>query len=516
MNDRIARTTIGTGRVPLVNLIISFEGQERYLVHVGPDGPRCPRIALAESVGTNQLGPRIEVAARLAFGLMVTYVGVLSFEVSSNAADMYALVSAREPGIWPLGTTWLTLPGLIEAGADPALVRLFQTAAHRTSAEQFAITIGGSVQRALANSVDYLEERFTVEDGRAGWSQYLSNDAVGVLSSAQGLLALAHANVRSRYIDPTATCLEDAQNADGGWQVMHSILGEPTGISITESTCYCMWALLEAGHTEDSPAIASGASWLMSTQRRSGGWGVSEESEEAQVIATAFAVRILARLGNRQAVARGVDWLRSTQRPDGGWAFQRAKESEPDLSPPAPTAHAVITLLAAGVPRTDRAIIEGCAYLRRRFDPAAAEPWPSSLSDTLVNPHTNSRLIFRHYTTPWALVALSKAGADLSDPILQRGISKLLALQMDNGGWRCGTTYPTMQTVWGAHDAVYALKTVVSIGTENMASMALRGHAVEQIAVLEAVISHLLGGGGAQPNVIAEATIVPEPGSLGA
>ncbi|MBP2321294.1 hypothetical protein JOF56_001679 [Kibdelosporangium banguiense] len=110
--------------------------------------------------------------------------------------------------------------------------------------------------------------------------------------------------------------------------------------------------------------------------------------------------------------------------------------------------------------------------------------------------------------------APSRAGSDLSDPILQRGISKLLALQMENGGWRCSTTYPTMQTVWGAHDAVYALKTVVSIGAENMAPMALRGHAAEQIAVLESVISHLLGG--AQPNVIAEATIVPEAGVLGA
>jgi prenyltransferase beta subunit len=422
----------------------------------------------------------------------VTYVGILSFEVSSDASDMYALVSAREPGNWPIGTTLLTLPELIETGVGPALIRLFQAAAGRTSAEQFAITIGGSVQRALARSVEYLEERFTVEDARAGWSQYLSNDAVGVLSTAQGLLALAHANVRSRYIEPTACCLEEAQNRDGGWQVMHSFLGEPNDISITESTCYCLWALIEAGRSVDSPVIAGGAAWLITTQRRSGGWGVSERSEEAQVIATAFAVRMLAKLGYRQAVAKGVDWLRSTQCADGGWGFQRTKRSEVDLSSSAPTAHAVITLLSAGVPTTDQAIIHGCAYLRRRFNSEDAEPWPATLFDTLVDPGTSSRLIFRHYTTPWALVALSLAGADLSDPILQRGISRLLALQMESGAWRCSVTFPGMQTVWSAHDAVFALKTVVSIGTANMGPAALRGHADQTIAILESVIVHLL------------------------
>jgi hypothetical protein len=510
MNDRINRGVLaGTGRVPLVNLIISFDGNEQYLVKLGPDGPSCPRIALSDSAGTD-LGRRIEVATLQLLGLMVTYVGVLSFHVSSDGADMYALVSAREPlDPWPLGTTLLTLPELVESGAAPSLIRLFETAAHRTSAEQFAVTIGGSVQRALLNSVNYLEERFTVEDGRAGWSSYLIKDAVGVLSSAQGMLALAHANVRSRYIEPTAQCLEEAQKADGGWQVMYGILGEPSDISITESTCYCMWALLEAGRAPDSPSVASGASWLISTQRRSGGWGVSEKSEEAQVIATAFAMRMLARLGHRDAVVRGADWLRDAQRPDGSWAPHRIRGAEPDLGSAAPTAHAIIGLLAAGVAPDDPAIIGGCAYLRRRFDPDATEPWQSIVFDTSIDPgKPNSRLIFHHYTTPWALVALSKAGADLSDPVLQRGISKLLKLQMDDGGWLCSTTYPHRQAIWCVHDTVYALKSVVAIGSAGMGSMALRGHADQTIAVLEALVSHLLDNN--------QNMALPEAGALGA
>lgn len=500
MNDRIPQGLVGTGRVPLVNLIISFDTHECYLVQRGPAGPSCPRVALAAGPGgIDQLGPGIESATKSALGLVVTYIGVLSFEVTSTAIDMYVLVSARQPVSWPLGTTLMTLPELVRAGADIAMISLFQAAAGRAEAERFALTIGSRVQHALARSVEYLEERFTVEDSRAGWSQYLSNDAVGVLSSAQGLLALAHACAKSRYIEPVARCLEQAQNQDGGWQVKHSLRGEPTQISITESTCYCLWALVESGRTEECIAVSSGAAWLMNTQRPSGGWGVSERSAEAQVIATAFAVRMLARLGNRGAVGRGVQWLRDNQREDGSWPLDRAVVSptEPDLSPPAPTAHAVIALLSAGVPANDNAIIQGVAYLRRRFNSAGVEPWRSALSDTLVDPRTDSRLIFRHYTTPWALVALSQAGASLSDPLVQRGILQLLAQQMPSGAWRCNATVPASPTMWAAHDTVFALKTVVSIGVRILQSAPVLGLTTASLESM--MMSFLLTNGSPWP-----------------
>ncbi|RSM82179.1 hypothetical protein DMH04_26215 [Kibdelosporangium aridum] len=146
---------VSGGRVPLVNLVISFEPQECYLVQLGPAGPSCPRVALAFGPGvTGQLGPGIENATKSALGLVVTYIGVLSFEVTSSAIDMYVLVSARQPTTWPRGTTLMTLPQLVAAGADLALVSLFQAAAGRTAAERFALGIGSAVQHALARSVE--------------------------------------------------------------------------------------------------------------------------------------------------------------------------------------------------------------------------------------------------------------------------------------------------------------------------------------------------------------------------
>jgi hypothetical protein len=57
-------------------------------------------------------------------------------------------------------------------------------------------------------------------------------------------------------------------------------------------------------------------------------------------------------------------------------------------------------------------------------------------------------------------------------------------------------TYPSQQTVWAAHDAMFALKTVVSIGVSNLAPMALRGHADRTIKVLESMIAYLLSANG--------------------
>ncbi len=52
-----------------------------------------------------------------------------------------------------------------------------------------------------------------------------------------------------------------------------------------------------------------------------------------------------------------------------------------------------------------------------------------------------------------------------------------------------------MQTVWAAHDAIFALKTVVSIGVNNLAPMALRAHLERTITVLDSMVAHLLSAG---------------------
>lgn len=492
-----SRTALSAKRqLPVVNLVVSVEGDDRFLVEMTPDGPRCPQVELpVEMNGVERLGPRIEAAARATLGLEVSCVELMAFEVSSESYEMHALVRALSGAsavFATRGLVTLTLEQLTRIGADPTLIRHCQAAEHRASAEEFAATIGERVQQALSRSVQHIQESFTSEHELSGWSQHWDDGSVGILSTAQGLLALVHAGARSRFIQSAATTLEQTQNEDGGWAIRHSLVGQPNSVSITESTCYCMWALGEADRAVSGSAISRGAAWLLSTQRPCGGWAASEFSDDTEVIATAFAVRILSNLGYAQSAARGIEWLRSGQRADGGWGYLHTGAPHTVLpSLAAPTAHAVITLLAVGASRNDPAIARAIAYLHEEFDLLAAEPWPSTVFATAVDPDGKSRLAFQNFALPWVLVALGLAGFDMSDMVMQVSVSSMLRFQDENGSWWCWQSDRRLTTAWATHDAVYALSSVVNIGVSNLAPMAMQRHSEATIALMESLIEQL-------------------------
>src|SRR2546423_12477479 len=110
-------------------------------------------------------------------------------------------------------------------------------------------SVQGLVERmenASRRGIELLDHNISIEDDDRGWSQYLDGSAVGALSTAQGLLAHVHAGDRGSVIEDAARTLEAIQNPDGGWQVRRALVGGPSEKSITESTCYCLWALSEA------------------------------------------------------------------------------------------------------------------------------------------------------------------------------------------------------------------------------------------------------------------------------
>jgi hypothetical protein len=254
-----------------------------------------------------------------------------------------------------------------------------------------------------------------------------------------------------------------------------------------------MWALVEADRTVSGDAISRGAVWLLGTQRASGGWAASEYSDDTEVIATAFAVRILTGLGYALAAARGAEWLRSGQRADGGWGYLHSGDSHIVLpSSAAPTAHAIITLLATGASRDDPAIVRAIAYLQGEFDLLAEEPWPSTVFATSVDPDGKSRLAFQNFALPWVLVALGMAGFDLSDSMMQASIASMLRFQDIDGAWRCWQSDRPFRTVWSTHDAVFALRSVVNSGSSNLAPMAMQRHSEATIALLESLVEQLL------------------------
>jgi squalene cyclase len=263
-------------------------------------------------------------------------------------------------------------------------------------------------------AVDYLSKHLSTEGDLKGWDQYQDGSTIGVLSTAQGLLCHVYAGNNGNVVGEAALTLERLQNPDGGWQVRRALIGEQSEISITESTCYCLWALQAAGRADLSGPTQRAVEWLERTQGAAGGWRSSPRVAETQVGPTAAAVTVLARYRRARAAARGADWLRGLQCPDGGWGPTTPPSPlGRDFTSPAYTAHVIIALLASGVSASDPVIERGCKYLEETFDGSRAEPWRSTSFNTLVDPNTSARLEFRHFATPWAIVALAMAGRGL-------------------------------------------------------------------------------------------------------
>jgi prenyltransferase beta subunit len=480
-----------SGQISTLRLIIRVCHDDRYLLRAAPGGPTCLGIAWPiDYQWAGSLGARIEAAALVSFGLPVKFVGVLSLV----GTDLYVMVTMDRPS--PHAELDVSIFSLVElqiSGMSADIVHVFQDAVDYAFAKWLAGAMNTRIQHAMVRSVDYIEQAFTIEDGRPGWSQDFQKRTVGVLSSAQGLLALAYASAERECREPALRCLEKAQNWDGGWRVQHALTGQPTDISIVESTYFCLSALVEAGRPVDGQMVSSGVAWLLATERESGGWGASERAERSQVIATAFAIRILARLGYLQAMARGLTWLRSAQNANGGWGFLCRDDSGRDTASVAPTAHAVISLLAAGVPIDDQAVCRAVSYIRDSFDWTGNDaPWRSTSWQTSVD--EKSCLPFRHYATPWALAALVMAGGDLGEPLMQRAVHRFLLLQDEDGSWS-DPTFAQQQYLWAVHDAVFALRTIATYWGTNLSPAILSGCANKMQLALESILLSMASRG---------------------
>jgi hypothetical protein len=483
-------------RAVRVSLLVADSGSNQYAVSARGTVLACPEIDLPSESASASLATLIEETTEDQFGIEVSYDGLLAFDASAGSFRVAVLVTTRSSltaqRAADAGLRLMTAAQIRQLQPSSALLRQVDQAEHRRAAAEFASTLGARIQDAFTGSLAFLARHISTEDGLRGWSQYLDGSAVGVLSTAQGLLAHVHAGSRAELIDAAADALVSLQNADGGWQVRRALVGRPSDLSVTESTCYSLWALLEAGRSPDSEAIARGVAWLEAAQA-DGAWTSSQCSQDTRVITTASAVRVLAALRRTEAVRRGAEWLRRVQSEDGGWAsVGSARAAVRDESRPAPTAHALLALLAAGDPADSPAVARGIAFLRASFRPDEAEPWRPSSENTLIDDRTAARLDFRHFATPWALAALTAAGADLSDEMILRATQLLLRLQSGSGGWRCELVASGVYPIWALHDALFALRTIVSMGTQNLAPMASLPLHTEERALTQQALLHLM------------------------
>ncbi len=172
------------------------------------------------------------------------------------------------------------------------------------------------------------------------------------------------------------------QSASGGWGAFDSdnefhylnhipfadhgaLLDPPT----EDVTARCVSFLAQLGHAEDLPAIERGVIYLRHTQRPDGSWfgrwGTNYIYGTWSVLCALNAAGLDP---DDVSIQRAVEWLLSKQRRDGGWgedceSYAHSPPGEYHESLPSQTAWAVLGLMAAGRVG-DPAVARGIAWLQ--------------------------------------------------------------------------------------------------------------------------------------------------------
>ncbi|MBX6765767.1 MAG: hypothetical protein IRY90_01175 [Actinomadura rubrobrunea] len=493
-----------SGAIPLLKLILFCETRNGFAVQA--EGGRIVPLALPVNRSLrrandddNALASLVTHTAKAQFQIDVDYLGLLSADLESRRPCLIVGAAARGAqelsGIGPRQRV-LSIAEIEARGDEVEYASLYRTTLEWYRGSVVAADLPARIRQAIEKSVLYLERHRSIENGKWGWNLYMDGHSLGILSTAEGVLAHVHAGVTGDQLSKPVESLDALQNPDGGWQVRRSLVGAHSDQSITESTCAVLWALHAVGRSASDPVVSAGLAWLESLQQ-DGGWpsaagGADGERPEPQVFPTTCAVRVLARYGRADA-AKGVAWLRAAQNEDGGWGALPALAGRPQASSAAYTAYTVVALLTAGLTASDPAVRKAVDYLRSCFDPSKDEPWEATAHTSLINPATSARLDFRHFATPWALAALCMAGADLRDPMILTGLDRLLKLQDPEGAWRCSLT-PGSRVMWATHDALFALRTVMDTTRRDVEPVVLAPYRSRERAELEKCTADLLVG----------------------
>lgn len=295
-------------------------------------------------------------------------------------------------------------------------------------------------------------------DGKVGWPHYLGLDKIGLIGTSVGILTLLASGYRGILLEQATQTLMQFQSPNGGWPTKTS---SPHGaIAVTESTSLAASALFQIlGSSHDS--VSKAIHWLLNAQNSEGGWGSSDSPlSSPRVYSTALAVRTLALSDfvTSSAVSKAKLWLKSAQNPDGGWGpFSHADRSRREVSTASHTAHVIISLLDAGVKESDETILSAVRYLRRTWN-INDGGWDSTSEITTLyeNNKEVSRVEFKLFAAPWALIALLRSGESLSDPLVSTTITHLLSTQDPQGFWPHKFT-PGEKPIWATYDMISLL-----------------------------------------------------------
>ncbi|HEX6520008.1 MAG TPA: prenyltransferase/squalene oxidase repeat-containing protein [Streptosporangiaceae bacterium] len=467
------------GALAKIDLILLTQDGAQFVLRMVGGQLRCFRLTVQRADNArDDMAELVRSLARRQLGIEISYLGMMADAANSSGHPVVAASTRSAPDSLPDGgrVRVLSYPEVMARRPDVPHSEYFDCARSWLEAESHSATLGADITRAIEAGIAFVDAHLSIEERRTGWNLYLDGSSVGLLSTAEGILAHLHGGINRDIVPEAVATLIAMQNPDGGWRIRSSLVGAHSDASITESTCECLWALHEAGRSDTEQSVRDGIAWLESQQRADGGWASSGTGAESLVFPTTTAVRALAKFRRTDAVAKGIAWLRRAQHADGGWG-PRIPEIEPNVaSSAAYTAYAVVALAAGHIAEDDRALVAGCEFLRTTFNPAAREPWEPIAFTSVVDNVTHARMDYRHFTTPWAIAALCQAGSDLAHSVVFKATLRLLELQKANGTWNCGLNAPSDTTMWTIHDAIFGLRAVQIASIRNLRPVILSSY----------------------------------------
>lgn len=306
---------------------------------------------------------------------------------------------------------------------------------------------------------------------RVGWHQFIGEDKVGDVATAQGLLINQYTGqptdkeCKETLIN---TQIIDSVNNTGCWAFISN-----SDTPLVSATSWITTAIIASGEPVSSEVIQKAVNWINHNQNDDGGWGPNK-GLPSRIYDTFLATRVLKAIdpynsyeNNNLRNARR--WIAEAQNQDGGWG-----ETESGLSTPVHTAYALIALSDNSNPTNDILLKNGKRYLYSQWQPLDAWEHTSCTEVYEIFKDGNSsslnRISIEHYSTPWAISALLLCGESIINKKLFKSLKWLLTRAL-NGDFKSSDTKPNGR-FWAMHDTVFALQTFknksVNYGFERM------------------------------------------------
>ncbi|WP_157818111.1 hypothetical protein [Candidatus Thiodictyon syntrophicum] len=242
-------------------MINSFQAPDLRVAAISPD----QQILVDQNGGFLQLpnlhGPspfvvdgqsvrqRFEAAIKDQLALHGKLLAILDTGISQVPPLLILAYASRDIGVASeldrRGLRWRKIDSLHDSYGTPVHLAL-ERAGHLAIVHQIGIDIVTTWSHRFALALSFLEQRVAEVDVLYGWTQLLTGNNIGALSTAQGILSYVHAGAYTHIADRAQKTILSLQNPDGGWPVRRALIGQ-SDRSITESTLYCLWALTASG-----------------------------------------------------------------------------------------------------------------------------------------------------------------------------------------------------------------------------------------------------------------------------